>query len=128
MVFLQHRAQDAGQVADVLGDQEVVLHEPLHPAHAGTVGVAHAPRDFRLDVEGQPVLVASGDVMQVGAHGEQEVLRLEETVEHCAGDDLLRHQFVDVVDVVDIAADPPQGVQIAQAALAFLQVGLQHVA
>ena len=34
LLHLQRRAQDGGQVADVLGDQEVVLHEALD-ARAG---------------------------------------------------------------------------------------------
>src|SRR3546814_4751636 len=54
MARLQRRAEDARQVADILGGQEVVLHEALDAERAGMVGVAHSPRELRLDVEGQP--------------------------------------------------------------------------
>ena len=37
---LQRRAQDGGEVADVLGDQEVVLHEALDGAQPAAVDVA----------------------------------------------------------------------------------------
>ena len=73
---LELGAEDAGQVADLLGDQEVVLHEALDAARAGAVAVAHAPRDLRLHVEGQPLLGPAGQVVQVAAHRPQEVVRL----------------------------------------------------
>ena len=54
MTVLEVRAQDRGQVADILGDQEVVLHEALDPARAGVVCVAHAAPDLGLHVEAEP--------------------------------------------------------------------------
>ena len=58
LLLFEQRAEDARQIADVLRDQEIVLHEPLDAAAAGVVGVAHALRDLALQVEGQPVLGA----------------------------------------------------------------------
>jgi hypothetical protein len=48
---LQRRAQDGGEVADVLCGQEVMLHEALDFAHARTLGVAEPQRDLALDIE-----------------------------------------------------------------------------
>ena len=48
----------AGQGADVLGDQVVVLHEPFDGARADALVVAEPFRHQRLQVEGQPVVPA----------------------------------------------------------------------
>src|SRR5262249_9477555 len=77
---LELGAEDAREVADFLGDQEVVLHEALDAARAGMVGVAHAPPDLALAVEGEAVLGALGEVVQVAAHRPQEGLRALEAV------------------------------------------------
>ena len=44
-------AQDGGEIADMLGGEEVVLHEALDVAQAGMRGVAEPHRDIALDVE-----------------------------------------------------------------------------
>jgi hypothetical protein len=54
--LLQRGAEDAGEVADVLGDQEVVLHEALDVRQPGMLGVAEPLGDLALHVEGQPLL------------------------------------------------------------------------
>lgn len=51
LLIFQLRAQDRGQVPDVLGDQEVVLHEAFDILHAGMRGVAEPDRDLALHVE-----------------------------------------------------------------------------
>ena len=128
VTLLQDRAQDAGQVADVLGDQEVVLHHPLDPAGAGVVGIAHALADGGLDVEGEALLGAPGQVMEVAAHRPQEILGLGETPGVAGGEHAKVHQVLHVVHAVEILGDPEQGLQVAQAPLALLDVGLQHIA
>ena len=40
-----------GEIADVLGDQEIVFHEALDVAHPRMLGVAKPHRDLALDVE-----------------------------------------------------------------------------
>ena len=74
----QRCAQNPGQVAHILGDQIIMLHEALDPAHPRPVGIAHQPADFGLDVEGQTILGPAGDIVQVAAHRPQEVLGLGE--------------------------------------------------
>ena len=125
---LQVGAEDPGQVADILGDQEVVLHEALDPDQAGMVGIAQPPADIGLHVEGQTVLAPAGQVMQVAAHGQQEVLRLGELRDLFRQQHLLVQQLGDVIDLVVVLRDPEQRLKIAKAALAFLDVGLQHIA
>ena len=78
LTLLERRAEDGGEVADLLGDQEVVLHEALDVFQAGMRGVAEPHRDLALDVEGQPLLGAAGHEMHVAAHRPQEILGLPE--------------------------------------------------
>ena len=51
LLVFQLGAQDRGEVADILGDQEVVLHEAFDILHAGMRGVAEPDRDLALHVE-----------------------------------------------------------------------------
>ncbi len=55
LLVLQLGAQDRGEVADVLGDQEIVLHEAFDILHAGMRGIAQPDRDLALQVERQPL-------------------------------------------------------------------------
>ncbi len=75
LLHFQDGAEDPRQVAHVLGDEVVVLHEALDAAGAGVIGVAHEAADLALQVEGEPVLGAAGDPVQVAAHGPEEILR-----------------------------------------------------
>ena len=52
-------AEDAGQIADFLGDEEVVLHEALDMAQAAMRLVAEAFGELGLAVEAQAVLAAA---------------------------------------------------------------------
>ena len=128
VAVLQVRAQDGGEIADVLGDQEVMLHEALDILLAGMLGVAEPHGDLALDVERQPLLGAAGDEMHVAAHRPEEILAAAEQlifllVEHAALDQLVR-----LAHAVDVFGDPEQGMEIAQAAFAVLDVRLDQVA
>ena len=74
----ESRAQDGGQVADVLGGEEVMLHEALDVAQPRMRGVAEPHRDIALDVERQAFLGAAGEEMHVAADRPQEVLAAAE--------------------------------------------------
>ena len=67
--FFQRGADDGGQIADVLGDEKVVLHEALDLAQPRMLGVAEAERHIVLHVEGKALLGAPGQEMQIAAHG-----------------------------------------------------------
>ena len=82
----------------------------------------------RLHVEGQPLLGAAGEVMQVAAHGPQKALGPLEPRRFLGRQHAEFDQLGDVVDAVDVFRDPEQRVQIAQAALAFLDVGFELIA
>jgi hypothetical protein len=91
---LEGRAEDAREVAHVFGNEEIVLHEALDAARAAMVGVAHAPPDLGLQVEGQPVLGAPRHVVQPAAQRPQEVARLGEGRGLALGEDALADQFL----------------------------------
>ena len=128
LLVFQLGAQDRGEIADVLGDQEVVLHEAFDILHAGMRGVAEPDRDLALHVERQPLFGAAGEEMDIAADRPQEIGAAAEgavflRVEHAA-----LEQLVGLAHAVDIFRDPEQRVQVAQAALAVLDVGLDQIA
>src|SRR5438132_1450155 len=73
LLIFQLGAQDRGEIADVLGDQEVMLHEAFDILHAGVRGVAETDRDLALHVERQPLLGAAREEMDVAADRPQEI-------------------------------------------------------
>ena len=95
---------------------------------AGMLGVAEPQRDLALDVERQPLLGAAGQEMHVAADRPQEVLAAAEQLELVGLEHAALDQLLDVVHAVDVFGDPEQRVQIAQAALAVLDVRLDQVA
>ena len=130
-VFLELGSKDPRQDPDFLGDQEVASHESLYRGGVAPVTIAHPPGDGRLQVEGQPLLRPAGREVHVAAYGPQEVDGADESgdlpaVEHVQLDDTAGP--VGAGDGIQVAGDPEQGVEVAQAALALLDVGLDHVA
>ena len=127
-LLLQLGQEHARKVADVLGLQEIELHEAFDRAFARPVGIAHPLRHFALQIEGQPVLAALGDGVQVAAHRQQEALGAAEAGILLGCEQALFHQFRRAADAVDIFADPVQRLQIAQAAFAVLDIGFHDIA
>ncbi len=105
-----------------------MLHKAFDATGPGMIGVAHQPGDFFLHVEGQAVFFAAGEVVQVTSHRPEEVLRLGETPRLPLRQDAKLDQARNVIHPVGVLGDPEQRVQVAQAALAFLDIGFQHVA
>ena len=66
--------------------------------------------------------------MQMHAHIPQKGFRLLEGPVFVAGEDAMLDQIGGVIDMIEIFADPVEGLQVAQAALAFLDVGLDQIA
>ena len=105
-----------------------MLHEAFDILHAGMRGVAEPDRDLALHVERQPLFGAAGEEMDVAADRPQEIGAAAEgavflRVEHAA-----LQQLVGLAHAVDVFRDPEQRVQVAQAALAVLDVGLDQIA
>src|SRR5262249_43219195 len=100
----------------------------LDAAGPSMIGIADAPGELGLEVEDQPLLRAPGEVVQMAAHGPEEGGGLLEGrhllgAEHAAID-----EGRDVIDLIEIFRDPVEGVKVAQAPLAVLDVGLEGVA
>ena len=125
---LERGEEDAGEVAHVLGVGEIVLHEPLDRALAVGGLVAEEGGDLDLGVEGQLLRGASVQEVQVHPRRPEEGLRLGEDAVLLGGEDAGPHQVLAGLGVVEVLADPEQRLQVAQAALALLDVGLEQVA
>src|SRR5258705_2303627 len=127
VLFLERGAEYARQIADVLGDKEIAAHEAFDGAVQILVAVAESYGQFRLHVEGQPFLGTAGQIMQMAAHGPENGLGLLEGLVLLLGEDAVMDEIVDVLDVIEVLADPVEGLQIAQAPLAVLDVWLDQI-
>ncbi len=124
---LDRGAENPGQIADILGDNVVVLHEALDIRRPGAFGITHALGDPGLHIEGQTLLGPAGDVVQVEAHVPQEILVLGEVARLGARQHVLVHKVGDAIDLIGVLGDPVEGLQITQPALAVLDIGLDVV-
>ncbi len=86
------------------------------------------PGKLGLDVEGKPLLGAARDLMQMAAHGPEELLGIDEAAKLGAVQDAGAHEIADLLHPIEIFADPVERMEIAQAALAFLEVRLDDIA
>ena len=120
--------EQAGQVADRLRVQEIELHEALDRRLARPVGVAHRPGDLALHVEAQPLLGASRGEVKVAADRPEKALGPLEPAELGGGEQALVDQLGRALDPEHILADPVERMEVAKAALAVLDVGLDDVA
>ena len=104
-----------------------MLHETLDVGLAGARRIAELAGDRPLDVEAQTLLGPAGEEMQPASHRPQEFLAPPEKREFPRREEADRNQVVRVADAIDVFRDPEQRVEIAQAALALLDVGLDEV-
>ena len=130
--FVEMGKEQPGKVAHRLGHQEIVPHEAFHRRHATLVrapfGVAQPRCQLALYIEGQPFLGTPGNVVEVDAHRPQKAFGAAELTQFTGRQQPLVNQFGDGFDLIGIFADPEQRVQVTQAALAFLQIGLDDIA
>src|SRR5204862_6266143 len=117
LALLEAGAEDGGEVADMLGGEEIVLHEALDVPEPGMLGVAEPHRDLALDVERKPLLGAAGQEVHVAADRPQEILAAPKQLELVFVEDAALDQLLDVMDAIDVLGNPEQRVQITQAAL-----------
>src|SRR3546814_15040621 len=115
-------------VADALRVEEIELHETFDRALPRPLGELHALRDLALDIEGQPVLGAPGEDVEVTAHGEQELLRPRELPQPARREqsrvDLFPHRAHAVAEL----ADPAQGMPVPKPPLPFLPLRFADLA
>ena len=72
--FFKRGTDDRGQVADVLGDKEVMFHEALDGGEAAAIFIAEPGCKNPLQIETQPLFGAAGDEMQMAAYAPQKLL------------------------------------------------------
>ena len=60
--------EHAGEITNLLCNQEIMLHETLNRRATRPVGIAHPRRNLALNVERQPLFTASGDGVEVATH------------------------------------------------------------
>ena len=125
---LQLGANDRRQITHVLGGEEVGFHEPLDRGKPVPPGEADALGDLRLPVEGQALLGAAGEEVQMATHAPQELLAAREQPELLVREQARLDQLPRLAHAVDVFGDPEQGVEIAQAALPVLDVRLDEIA
>ena len=123
-VAVEHRRADVLDLARVL---EHLAHQPVDRAQAGLVGEPHPPRDPRLLLEEQAVRRAAGLQVQRAPHAQEELLGVVD------GLALRGAQQPDAVErrrvgrLAERDPEPAERVDVAQAARALLQVGLEQV-
>ena len=111
---LQHRAEYPRELADRLRDEEIVLHEPLDGQIAAARPIAHARRDLGLAVEGEAILRAGADDVQVRPHPPEEILRPREATILVPAEHSTLDELAETLDAEEVLGDPEQHVEIAQ--------------
>src|SRR5437588_10153554 len=91
------------------------------------IGVAHPSPDLGLQVEGQPLLGAAGEIVDVAADRPQELLRAIEPLRLLRRQHSQLYELADIVGAIDVLGYPEQCVQVSEPALAFLDVRLELV-
>src|SRR5262249_56294060 len=81
-----------------------------------------------LDVEGEPLLRPAGEKMHVAAHSPEKIAAAAEAAVFARVIDAERDQFLALAHAIDVFGDPVERVQVAQSALAVLDVGLDQIA
>ena len=128
MAGFQFGQEDAGQLAHAGGVAKVILHEMFHGAAALTITVSHAGRHLDLHVKGQLIHRAPRDVMQMAPNRPKKVFRPLENLKLFGGQQARPDKARGILHPVQVFADPVQGLQVTQAALALFHVGFQHIA
>ena len=128
LIVLELGAEDGGEIADVLGDQKIVLHEALDVAQTRMLGVAEPHGDLALDVEGEPLFRPSGEEVHVAAHRPEKIAAATKAAVLARIVDAERDKLLALAHAVDVFGDPIERMQVAQPALAVLDVGLDQIA
>src|SRR5262249_3532358 len=128
LLHLERRADDAGELANFLGDEEIMLHEALDGAQTSMPAISGLFRHQGLQVKAQALLGALGEKMQLAAHRPEEAHAAAEAAilgarEYAGFDELLLGRVW-----IEVLGEPVQSMQIAQAALAVLDVRLNQIA
>ena len=74
VLFFERRANDRGQIADILGDQKIMLHEPLDACETASRRIAEPVRDPALMVEAQCFFRPARQKMEMAADTPEKLL------------------------------------------------------
>ena len=128
LALLQRGADDRREIADVLRHEKIVFHEPLDVGLAGASRITQLPGDRPLHVEAEALLRPAGEKMQPAADRPQKLLAAAKEREFARRKEAGADQLMRILHSIDVFRDPKQRVEIAQAPLAFLDVGLDEIA
>jgi hypothetical protein len=125
--LLEQLQQHLVQPGEFLHRPVVLLHELLDREGEAGILVAEHLRQLDLVVEQQPVLAPPGDGVQRPADAPQEVLAGEQPAVLVVGEEALLGELVQAADAEVAARHPADHLDVAQAAGAALDVGLEVV-
>ncbi len=128
LVFFKRRADNRGQIADILGDQKIMFHETFDAGEAAAARIAESIGDLPLHVEAQDFLGAAGKEMQMAADPPEEFLAAVKQPIFAPREQAGLDEIGGLAHAVDVFGDPEQGVEIAQPAFALFHVRLDEIA
>src|SRR5260370_699069 len=105
-LIFQLGAEDRGEIADVLGDQEIMLHEAFDILHAGMLGISEPDGDLALHVERQPLFGAAGEEMDIAADRPQEIGAAAEGAVFLPVDHPASNRLIGLAHAAPIFPDP----------------------
>lgn len=127
LLVFERSAEDAREVADILGDEEIVLHEALDGRKARAGVITEGFSDLALDIEGQALLGLAGQEVHMAAHRPEKIVGFLKQTVFVLGQHAELDQFRLVAHVIIIFRDPEQRVQVAKPALAFLDIRFDEI-
>ncbi len=104
-----------------------MLHETLDPAVPRMVGIAHSSPDFGLQIKGEPLFGAAGQIMEMAPDRPQKPLGPREPLRFLSRQHAQIDKLADIVDAIDVLRQPEQRVEVPEPALALLDVRLELV-
>ena len=128
LLHLERRADDGGEIADLLGHEEIVPHEALDAAQAAFAPIAEAFGHQLLHIEGEPLLRPLGEEVQLAANRPQKALAATEAPIFLRREHAGLDEFGLGLVGIEMLGEPVQRMQVAQAAFAVLDIRLDQIA
>ena len=118
--------EGVGSAGDLLQRDVGLAHELLDGQLGGRVAVSQRGGGAALVVEGEAVVAAARRVVQLVAQAPEQVARRPRLLDLARRQEAALSCFSQARHLVPDASDPERGLQVAQAALALLEVRLQQ--
>src|SRR5256712_271695 len=119
--------QGVGGAGDLMQRDVRLPHQLLDAQFAaGLVGIPERLREAALVVERQPIVAASGGVVQLVAQPPEQIARRARRGHLAVGQEAPLAGLSEPGELVPDASDPERRLQVAQASLALLQVRLEQ--